>query len=94
MNIYGAARYDCPDSVNSYIVSDLYGSAIPASGSNVIVESINTVAYEVTAKVNLVNNIPAYDPNSFECQNYLYQLLSAPNRRDQFSGQHHWSNQL
>lgn len=71
VNIYGAARYDCPDSVNSYIVSDLYDSAIPASGSNVIVESINTVAYEVTAKVNLVNNIPAYDPNSFECQNYL-----------------------
>ena len=71
VNIYGAVRYDCPDSVNSYIVTDRYDSDIPASGSNVIVESINTVAYEVTAKVDLINNIPAYDQNSFECQNYL-----------------------
>lgn len=71
VNTYNGTVYDCPDSVNRYMVTDLSADDIPASGKNVIMESINTVAYEVTAKVNLINNIPPYDPNSIECIKYL-----------------------
>jgi hypothetical protein len=71
VDIYGATKYDCPDSVNSYILTDLTGNEVPASGKNVIMESINIVAYEVTAKIGLIDNIPPYDNNSLECQKYL-----------------------
>ena len=71
VNTYNGTVYDCPDSVNRYVVTDLSGDDIPESGKNVIMESINTVAYEVTAKVNLIDNIPPYDPSSRECMKYL-----------------------
>ncbi|MBR5936449.1 MAG: Ig-like domain-containing protein [Bacteroidaceae bacterium] len=71
VNINGATIYDCPDSVNSYIVTYLTGDDIPMSGNNTIVENISTVAYEVTAHLNLINNIPPYDQNSVECKKYL-----------------------
>lgn len=71
VNTYNGTVYDCPDSINRYMVTDLSGHDIPASGNNVIMENINTVAYEVTAKINLIDNIPPYDPNSMECIRYL-----------------------
>ena len=71
VNTYGATKYDCPDGVNSYIVNDLNTADIPASGKNIIMESINMVAYKVTARMDMINNIPAYDMQSVECKKYL-----------------------
>lgn len=71
VNTYNGTVYDCPDSLNRYVVTDLNDDEVPASGKNVILESIYTVAYEVTAKINLIDNIPPYDLNSVECVKYL-----------------------
>ena len=71
VNTYDGTVYDCPDGINRYMVTDLYESDIPPSGNKVIMESIRTVAYEVTANLDWIDSIPPYDPNSIECINYL-----------------------
>ena len=71
LDTHSATLHTCPDGVNSYIVSDLNGSDVPATGNNVISETFDIKAYEVTALVQLITDIPPYDQNSPECKMYL-----------------------
>lgn len=68
---YYATVYDCPDGLNSYIATNYQGNSIPTSGTNVIKEDISAIVYEVTARLDLIDNIPPYDPKSDECMTYL-----------------------
>ena len=61
----------CPDGVNQYIVTNLEGSAIPASGSVVISETFHARSYKLTANLDQITEIPEYDPQSEVCQKYL-----------------------
>ncbi len=70
VDTYNAVRYDCPDGLNSYLVTEYKGYNI-RSGMTLIKEDINTIVYEVTAKLDLIDNIPPYDPKSEVCKKYL-----------------------
>ena len=63
--------YDCPDGVNSFVAADLGAGEIPASGENVVTESFHATAYEVSANLDLITDIPPYDPESAPCKLYL-----------------------
>lgn len=67
----GCTEGQCPDGVNSYIWKDVYASSIPASGDYVISETFNAEVYSVVVDVTQLKDIPAYDPQSEECQKYL-----------------------
>ena len=71
MLIHSAQQHECPDSVNSYITVYCEAGGIPASGRDMISESFHAVAYEVKANLDLIKNIPAYDPESEPCKKYL-----------------------
>lgn len=62
---------ECPDSVNSYITTDLLSDRIPQSGGNVLSESFGVKAFEVSVKLDIIDNIPPYDEDSKECRNYI-----------------------
>ena len=61
----------CPDGVNSYIWRDVNASSIPASGDYVISETFDAEVYRVVVDVDQLKDIPAYDPQSEECRQYL-----------------------
>ncbi len=61
----------CPDGVNQYIVANLEGDAIPASGGVVISETFHARSYSLTAQLDQITDIPEYDPQSEVCQKYL-----------------------
>ena len=61
----------CPDGVNQYIVANLEGDAIPASGGVVISETFHARSYRLTAQLDQITDIPEYDPQSEVCQKYL-----------------------
>lgn len=63
--------YDCPDGVNSYVVADIDGSDVPPSGENVVTETIHATAYNVSVDLDLITDIPPYDPESEPCKKYL-----------------------
>ena len=67
----GCTEGECPDGVNSYIWKDVNASSIPASGEYVISETFDAEVYSVVVDVNQLTDIPAYDPQSEECQKYL-----------------------
>ena len=63
--------YDCPDGVNSYVVADIDGSDVPPSGENIVTETIHATAYNVSVNLDLITDIPPYDPESEPCKKYL-----------------------
>ena len=67
----GCTEGQCPDGVNSYIWKDVDASSIPASGEYVISETFDAEVYRVVVDVTQLKDIPAYDPQSEECQKYL-----------------------
>ena len=67
----GCTEAQCPDGVNSYIWKDVNASSIPASGEYVISESFDAEVYRVVVDVTQLKDIPDYDPQSQECQQYL-----------------------
>ena len=71
IDVHGAAVLDCPDGENSYISYHCVESNIPPSGSYCILESFNVVTYDVTAHLDLITDIPPYDPKSPECKYFL-----------------------
>jgi len=71
VNTYSYTVYDCPDGINSYIATNYNIMYLPLSGATVLKEDINATVYEVTAKLDMIDNIPPYDPNSDVCKKYL-----------------------
>lgn len=71
VNTYSATVFDCPDGLNSYIATNYQGMNIPPSESTVIKEDISATVYEVTAKLDMIDNIPPYDPKADVCKKYL-----------------------
>ena len=61
---------ECSNNVNRYAAIDIR-SDFPASGGKVISESFHADAYEVTADVSLIKEIPEYDKDSDPCKYYL-----------------------
>jgi len=67
----GCTEGQCPDGVNAYIWKDVNASSIPASGEYLISETFDAEVYRVVVDVTQLTDIPAYDPQSEECQKYL-----------------------
>lgn len=65
------AVMDCKNNFNKYLVRDISTSQIPASGGSIISESFNVTTYSVDVDMAQVVDVPAYDPESEPCKNYL-----------------------
>lgn len=61
---------DCPDGMNSYTRTDITED-FPKSGSNFVTESFHATAYTLEANLNIISDIPEYDPESAPCKMYL-----------------------
>lgn len=67
----GSTEAACSDGQNFYIWNDLGAADIPQSGGFVISESFDAKVYNVRADFSKITDIPAYDPQSEECRQYL-----------------------
>ena len=67
----GCTQANCSDGINSYIWKDVRENAIPASGQLVMSESFDAEVYRITTDFTSIKDIPAYDPESAPCKNFL-----------------------
>ena len=69
LSVGEASIKDCGNNANQYAVADI--CSIPSSGGAVLQESFHADAYEVTADVSLVKEIPEYNTESDIYKLYL-----------------------
>lgn len=67
----GAGKIESCANGNQYMITDLNSSSIPASGQYAASESFHIKAYEVTAALDRITDIPEYDQTSEVCKKYL-----------------------
>lgn len=69
--ISGATEVVSPDGLNHYLWRDASAGDVPQSGDFIISDIYDANVYRVTTDFSKMDDIPAYDPNSEECKNYL-----------------------